>query len=86
MPGTVKMTLPDGREVDGVQVEVKESTERWSEFTFDDGTRMRIKITILGATRALEGYDPAGVPWYQLNMVPIFSPMEVPEHLKKKEK
>ena len=84
MPGNVKMTLPDGRKVDGVAVDVKESTERWSQFELEDGTVIKVKITMTGASRAIKDYDPGGLPWYQMHMVPVFAPMEVPEKLKKK--
>ena len=80
------MKLPDGRTVNGVEVAVKESTERWSEFELEDGTKLRVKITLVGAHRATEDYDPMGLPWYAMNAVPVFSPMEVPEHLKQKKK
>jgi hypothetical protein len=84
MAESVKMTLPDGKVVDGVNVVVKESTERWSEFELDDGTKFRVKVTITGGSRALKERDPSGIPWYQLNIVPVFGPMELPEKLKKK--
>ncbi|HTS40666.1 MAG TPA: hypothetical protein VMH84_09025 [Xanthobacteraceae bacterium] len=85
MAEQIKMTLPDGRVVDGVAVGIKESTERWSEFELDDGTKMKIKVTLVGAMRAISEYDPGGLPWYQLQMVPVFTPAEVPSALKKKE-
>ncbi len=82
----IQMSLPDGKTVDGVEVGVRESTERWSDFELEDGTKFRIKVTVLGVNRASKDYDPGGLPWYQFNVLPVFSTMEVPDHLKKNEK
>ena len=84
MPGNVKMTLPDGRIVDGVVVGLKKSTEQWSEFELDDGTKIKAKITLSSVTRAVNDYDPTGVPWYQTQLIPVLAPMDVPDKLKKK--
>jgi hypothetical protein len=81
---SVKMTLPNGRVVDGLAIGVKRSIEQWSEFEFEDGSKIKAKITVTGANRAINDYDPSGVPWYQIAMVPVASPMEVPDELKEK--
>jgi hypothetical protein len=81
----IKMQLPDGKMVDAVNVPIEESTERWSEFVLDDGTRIRAKVTILDAQRAVSDYDPLGQPWYRINVQPMMTIVEIPEHLKKKE-
>jgi hypothetical protein len=81
----VSMALPDGRTVEGITVAVEESTERWSDFQLEDGTKVRAKVTITEAHRATNDYDPQGLPWYRINVQPIMVISEVPESLKKKE-
>jgi hypothetical protein len=78
-----KMTLPDGKVVDGVEVAVEESTERWSEIKLDDGTIARVKMTVISAVRAENQFDPMGFPIYSLNMAPTIAIVSVPENLKK---
>jgi hypothetical protein len=81
---TIKMTLPDGTEVDAVDVAIDESTERFCEFTFADGTKARAKITITEVRRALNDYDPEGRPWYRMNVQPMVAVVAVPPDLMKK--
>ncbi len=52
----------------------------------DDGTTVRIKITVISVNRAVDQYDPAGLPMYQFNVLPVFGPMDVPERLRKNKK
>jgi len=84
MPGTVKMPLPDGRYVDGVEVAVEETHERWSDVTLADGTVLRVKLAVLSAIRAVDAYDPQGNPMYSLNMTPVIGVHSVPANLKQK--
>jgi hypothetical protein len=47
----IPFPLPDSPPVDAVDVQVKESTERWSEVQLEDGTVLRVRPSILGALR-----------------------------------
>jgi hypothetical protein len=78
----IPVPLPDGRVVEGVEVGVEETTERWSEVKLADGTKLRVKMAVVGAVRT-DAYDPAGNPTYSLNMAPVIAVVEVPGHLKK---
>ena len=49
---------PTGEPKEGVEVQIEESTERWSEFKFEDGTVIRAKLTIMSAVRVEGEYDP----------------------------
>ncbi len=80
----IKMVLPTGKSVEGTEVNVEESVERWSEVKFEDGTRVRVKMTVVSANRADGEYDNEGNPWYGLNMTPTVAIIEVPQTLKKK--
>jgi hypothetical protein len=84
MAGKVKMTLPTGKVVDGTEVQVRESNEKWSDVTLEDGTIVRVKMTVLSASRADDEYDPAGAPFYALNMTPVVAVVSVPDKYKKK--
>jgi hypothetical protein len=85
MPPKVKMTLPDGKTVvDGVSVAVKRSIEQWSEFELEDGSKFKGKMSVATVNRSTDTYDPTGIPWYQIQLIPIMTPMEIPDELKEK--
>jgi hypothetical protein len=63
--------LPNSPPRDGWEVQVRESTEKWSEVTLEDGTVLRIKLTVLAAVRIEGEYDPEGNPAYSLKMNPM---------------
>jgi hypothetical protein len=79
-----KVTLGD-RTLDGFEVPVDSSNEKWSEFKLEDGTLIRAKVNMVSAIRVDGEYDPAGNPLYALNMAPAIAIIETPEHLRKKE-
>jgi len=56
---------------DGWEVQVRESTEKWTEVTLEDGTVLRLKMIVLGAVRIDGEYDPEGNPAYALKMNPV---------------
>ncbi len=64
------------------EVGVAESTEKWSEFTFDDGTKMKAKIMVAGAARIKDEYDEDGNPVYALQAAPVFVLVSAPDKLK----
>jgi hypothetical protein len=79
-----KATLPGGKVVDAVEVPVEESLERWSELKLEDGSILRVKMTVLSVSRVIGEWDPQGNPFYMVNMSPIIAVVEAPEHLRKK--
>jgi hypothetical protein len=74
----------NGKMVDGVEVPIDESNEKWSEFKFEDGTVLRAKVSILQVVRVDGEYDPLGNPTYAINMTPTIAIIEAPEKLRKK--
>ena len=66
----VPFPLPNSPLRDAVEVQVKESTERWTEVVLEDGTVVRLKATLLGAVRIVDEYDAEGNPAYSLKMTP----------------
>lgn len=80
----VPVTLPNGQSGTGVDVPIRESTERWSEFMLEDGTVVRAKFSMISAVRVDNEYDNAGNPIYVSNGVPTLAIISVPDKLKKK--
>jgi len=75
---------PSGKLVDASEVPIKESCERWTELTLEDGAIIRVKPTIIGAVRVEGQYDPDGNPFYALKGGPnAMVIVQAPEHLKK---
>jgi hypothetical protein len=76
--------LPTGGIGEGVEVPVEESIERWSEIKLEDGTIIRLKVTMISAVRIPGQYDQVGNPMYVMNMAPTIAIVSVPENLRKK--
>ena len=68
--------------VDGFEVNVAESTERWTEVKLEDGSVLRVKPVIMRALRLEERYDPEGNPLYSLRINPIMVVTSAPDHLR----
>ena len=83
MAATTTVILPDGRSAEAVEVPVESANEKWSEFTLQDGTVLKVKVNLVNIVRVDGEYDPAGGPVYQLNAAPTVVFANVPEHLKR---
>lgn len=68
---------------DGVEVGVKESTERWSDITLEDGSVLRLKTSVLGAVRMSGEFDPEGNPMYALKAGQVLVIASAPDNLRK---
>ncbi len=77
----VKVTLPGIGLVEGSEVEVLESTERWSDVKLADGTTLRIKPVVVSVTRVDGRYDPQGNPLYAIQATQAMS-ANAPDHLR----
>ncbi len=77
-----KVQLPTGM-VEGVDVAIKDSHERWSEVDLADGTTLRIKPNVLAVTRIDGQYDQEGNPMYALTANQVMTVVNVPAHLRK---
>lgn len=84
MAGSAKVRLPDGTMVDGVSVTIVESTERWSDVLLADGTRVKLKMSVISAARSDRHFDDQGNPIYSFDMTPQVVVTEVPPGLKRK--
>lgn len=81
---TTKVTLPTGQIADGIEVPIQDSNERWSEITLEDGTIIRVKLSMVSVVRVPGQYDQVGNPMYIMNMTPTIAILSVPENLRKK--
>jgi len=79
----VKVKTPDGEDGTGVEVDVTEAVERWSDITLADGTKFRVKLNVSSMTRIDGHYDAAGNPAYIITAQPSVVMTEVPDALKK---
>ncbi len=85
MAGPAKARPPAGTIGEGVAGAIDESTERWSDVKLADGTRVKIKMSVISAARSDKHFDPAtGSPIYSFDMTPQLVVVEVPPGLKKK--
>jgi hypothetical protein len=84
MAKAVKMTLPDGRTVDGIEVQVDESNERWTDITLQDGAKFRVKVSVINALRTSTERDATGQPIYTFNMTPVIVMTNLPAEMQKK--
>lgn len=84
MERKVKVPMPpDGRIVEGFEVPVMESIERWTEIKLEDGTVLRVKPSVISAIRIPGQYDPEGNPMYALKAINAMMVAEAPAHLRR---
>jgi hypothetical protein len=74
---------PTGALIDGYDIPVTESTERWTEIKLEDGAVLRLKPSVLAAIRIPGQFDPEGNPMYTLKTQVMMTVAEAPEALKR---
>ena len=79
----VKAEIPGSGLLDGAEVPVTETTERWSEVRLEDGTVLRLKPVFISAVRIDNKYDKEGNPVYSIKVNQIMVVASAPEHLRK---
>jgi hypothetical protein len=80
----VDVQLPDGTTAKGVEVQVLESTERWSEVSLADGTVLRMKLTLASAIRVIGKFDQEGNPLYIAKGAPVTGIVKIDDKLRQK--
>lgn len=68
---------------DGFEVGIKESTERWTEVTLEDGSVLKLKPSVLSAVRIEGEYDPEGNPMYAVRAGQVMIIVSAPDGLRK---
>ena len=66
------------------EVDIDESTERWSEIRLKDGTVLRAKVVVVSVARLDDQHDPDRNPVYNIKSQTIVSVVDSPDELKAK--
>jgi hypothetical protein len=80
----VQVPIPGGPVAQGVEIDVSESNEKWSQFVLEDGSVIRVKPSVLSFIRIDGQYDTDGNPVYAMKASLQHVVMSVPEDLRKK--
>lgn len=73
-----------GQEVDAVVVPVAETVERASTTTLEDGTILRVRVSVDEALRLEGQYDDEGNPIYMVKSATLIGVASVPDELKRR--
>ena len=79
----VTVPMPDGTTATGSEILIKESSDRWSEVTLEDGSVFRVKPIIASAVRVDGQYDSEGNPIYFMKGSMATAMVSVPPELRK---
>ena len=66
------------RMVEGVDVPIEETIERWTDVKLKDGSHLRVKMTVISVVRVDSVVDPQGNPTFSINMTPAMAVVDVP--------
>lgn len=80
----VRVPLPNGQMVDGLDVPVFDSDEKWANITLEDGTVFRLKTIVSSAVRIEGQWDAEGNPLYFIKSSPAVAIVSVPDELRRK--
>jgi hypothetical protein len=73
-----------GRMIDVSEVPMRESNERFSDYTLEDGSVLRIKTVVTSFLRCDGQWDADGNPFYVTKSVPIVTVVSAPAELRRK--
>lgn len=76
--------LPDGREVEAVELGFRTGGEHWNEYLLDDGSVVKLKQVMTSVVRVEGEYDPSGAPVYLAQSTNIMA-VSAPDELRKKD-
>jgi hypothetical protein len=68
--------------VDGNEVPILESVERWTELKLEDGSILRVKPLVMSVIRIDGQFDPQGNPLYAIQGTQAMVIASVPDHLR----
>ncbi|MCW7071256.1 hypothetical protein B6V00_02135 [ANME-1 cluster archaeon ex4572_4] len=78
----VKVRLPNGQEIEAMDVDFETVKEDWNEYKLEDGTVLRFK-TIVSSIIRTENYDPmTGDPVYHVRSTNVLR-VKVPPEMKR---
>ena len=81
-----RTTITDakGNLVDGLEISVAESTERFCDVRLEDGTLLKAKLSIVSAVRLDEQWDDQGNPIYVVKSQNFITVADSPDEFKRK--
>ena len=79
----VSIPGPDGKPMSGIDMDIEESSEKWSDMKLHDGTRIRIKTVVNQVVRLDNAWDPEGNPVYIVKSAPMMTIVSAPDYLKR---
>jgi hypothetical protein len=78
----LKVRLPNGRELEAIDVDFETVKEDWNEYTLEDGTVLKFKTVVSSIIRT-EDYDPmTGDPVYHVRSTNLLR-VKVPQEMKR---
>lgn len=81
MEKKTKLSLPGGKQVEGIEMDFTAKKEEWNEYELSEGSTVRIKLVITNIVKTND-YDNEGNPIYMVKSTNVVS-VSVPQHLKK---
>ena len=78
-----KIPDPNGNLIDGTEVDVIESIERFSDVKLEDGTVLRIRVAVQEVVRFDGLWDNINNPMYHVSSATMVFVKEAPDNLKK---
>jgi hypothetical protein len=69
----MRLKLPDGREVDGVEIDFRVVSEGWSELRLENGKVLRVKPVVLQVYKLDEADPLTGEPDYLVRSQTVVS-------------
>jgi len=69
--------------VEGTEVPLIESVERWTELKLEDGSVLRVKPVVMSIVRIDGEYDPQGNPMYAVQGGQAMVVGSAPDHLRR---
>lgn len=79
----VKVNVPGMGLVDGTEVQIIESVDRWTDVKLNDGTTLRLKPVVMSVVRIEGRYDDSGNPMYAVQAGQAMT-ADAPEILRQK--
>jgi hypothetical protein len=68
-----KERLPDGREIDIIEMPFQTGAEHWNEYVVNDGTVIRLKTVVTDVLKIEGQFDASGNPAYFLKSSQVVS-------------
>lgn len=86
MAQTIKVPIPpDGKIVEGIEIPIVETIERWTEVKLEDGSTLRIRPSVVTVIWIPGQFDHEGNPMYALKAATTMVVANAPEKLRRQD-